>query len=246
MFPIRDLNPTRVTPIVTIGLILLNVAVFYLWQPHDNLDQEAEFLYEKAAIACELTTGQPLSEAEINTDQCTEDSAAPVFPDKNIWLAAVVSMFLHGGIGHLISNMWFLGIFGNNVEEAYGTVGYLLLYLAAGVAATAAFVYSNPEATAPLIGASGAIAGILGAYLVLFPTHRVLTIFIVFFVHVPAGAYLILWLFLQFAYQQPGVAWEAHVGGFIFGVLITLPLRSVLLARLRRLHEPTPQFRMTR
>ncbi len=246
MFPIRDLNPTRVTPILTIGLILLNVAVFYLWQPHDNPDQEVEFLYENAAIACELTTGQALSEAEIVSEQCTEDSAAPVFPEKSIWVAAIGSMFLHGGLGHLLSNMWFLWIFGNNVEEAYGTGGYLLMYLVSGVAATGAFVYSNPESTVPLIGASGAIAGVLGAYLVLFPTHRVLTIFIFFFVHVPAAAYLLLWLFLQFAYQDPGVAWEAHVGGFIAGVLITLPLRPLLLNRIRRLHEPVPQFRMMR
>lgn len=246
MFPIRDLNPTRVTPILTIGLILLNVAVFYLWQPHDSLAAEAEFLYENAAIACELTTGEALSDSEITRDECRDDAAEPAFPEKSIWLAAVVSMFLHGSLGHLLSNMWFLWIFGNNVEEAYGTGGYLLMYLVAGVAATAAFVLVNPEATVPLVGASGAIAGVLGAYLVLFPTHRVLTLFLFFFVQIPAGAYLALWFFLQFAYQQPGVAWEAHVGGFIAGVLLTLPLRPLLLGRVRRLHQATPQFRMLR
>ena len=97
-----------------------------------------------------------------------------------------------------------------------------------------------------MIGASGAIACVLGAYLVLFPTHRVLTLFIFFFVQVPAGAYLALWLFLQFAYQEPGVAWEAHVGGFIVGALLTLPLRSVLLDRVRRLHQPVPRYRILR
>ena len=100
------------------------------------------------------------------------------------------------------------------------------------------FVLANPEATIPMIGASGAIAGVLGAYLVLFPTHRVLTLFLFFFVQIPAGAYLALWFLLQFAYQEPGVAWEAHVGGFIVGVLLTLPLRALLLARVRRLHQP--------
>ena len=127
---------------------------------------------------------------------------------------------------------------GNNVEEAYGTGGYLLLYFVAGFGATAAFVIANMNATVPMIGASGAIAGVLGAYLVLFPTHRVLTLFLFFFVQIPAGAYLAFWFLLQFAVQEPGVAWEAHVGGFIVGVLITLPLRSVLLARVRRLHQP--------
>lgn len=246
MFPLRDLNPTRITPILTFALIAINVAVFFLWQPHDSLSEETEFLYENAAIACELTTGEPLSEIEINEDQCLDDSAAGAFPEKNIWLAALVSMFLHGGLGHLLSNMWFLWIFGNNVEEAYGTGGYLLLYLVTGFVATAAFVIPNSEATVPLIGASGAIAGVLGAYLVLFPTHRVVTFFFFLFVHIPAGAYLALWFFLQFAYQEPGVAWEAHVGGFIAGVLITLPLRGVLIGRIRRLHEPVPQYRILR
>ena len=246
MFPLRDLNATRIVPILTVALIAVNVAVFFLWQPHDSLIEENDFLYERAAIACEITTGDPLSEAEIASDECSDTVADPAFPQKSVWLAALVSMFLHGGIAHLASNMWFLWIFGNNVEEAYGTGGYILMYLAAGVGATAAFVYANPDATVPMIGASGAIAGVLGAYLVLFPTHRVLTLFFFMFVHVPAGAYLALWFFLQFAYQEPGVAWEAHVGGFIVGVLLTLPLRSVLLGRVRRLHQPTPQQTMFR
>ncbi len=238
MFPLRDLNPTRIFPIITLGLIALNVVVFFWWQPHDNTAEETEFLLEYAAISCELTTGDPLTEAEFATDRCVEDSARPMFPQKNVWLAAAVSMFLHGGIAHLVSNMWFLWIFGNNVEEAYGTGGFVLMYLVAGIGATVAFVFANPDATVPMIGASGAIAGVLGAYLVLFPAHRVLTLFLFFFVHVPAGAYLALWFFLQFAYQEPGVAWEAHVGGFIVGVLLTLPLRPMLLAKVRRLHQP--------
>jgi membrane associated rhomboid family serine protease len=246
LFPLRDLNPTRIFPIFTIALIAANVAVFFLWQPHDNVAAETEFLYENAAISCELTTGEPLSQQEINTEQCTDGPETPAFPQKSIWLAALVSMFLHGSIGHVLSNMWFLWIFGNNVEEAYGTGGYLLLYLVSGVIATGTFVMLNPDATVPLVGASGAIAGILGAYLVLFPSHRIVTFFFFLFVHVPAAAYLALWLFLQFAYQDAGVAWEAHVGGFIAGVLITLPLRSLLLNRVRRLHQPIPQYRMLR
>ncbi len=245
MFPLRDLNPTRIVPILTIGLIALNIAVFF-WQPSDSPSEEIEFLYERAAIACEITTGDALSEAEIASDVCLNDGATPAFPDKNVWIAVLLSMFLHGGLGHLLSNMWFLWIFGNNVEEAFGTGGYILMYLLAGIGATAAFVFANPETTVPMIGASGAIAGVLGAYLVLFPTHRVLTLFFFIFVHVPAGAYLALWFFLQFAYQEPGVAWEAHVGGFIVGVLVTLPFRPVLLGRIRRLHQPATQQRMFR
>lgn len=247
MFPIRDLNPTRVAPILTIGLIIANVAVFFLWQPHNSQRAEDNFLYENGGIACELTTGQPLSLQErANQDVCRKDSAPAAFPDKNIWLAAFVSMFLHASVIHLLSNMWFLWIFGNNVEEAYGLGGFLALYLVTGIAATGVFVYANPDATSPMIGASGAIAGVLGAYLVLFPTHRVLTFFFFIFAQVPAGLYLALWFFLQFAYQEPGVAWEAHVGGFIAGVLVTLLLRPLLLGRVRRLHQPVPAYRMYR
>jgi membrane associated rhomboid family serine protease len=242
LFPIRDLNPTRVFPIVTIALIAINVAAYFMWQPHDTAADEESFLYQNAAVACELTTGAPLTPDEIQTGVCRDDGGAPEFPDKNIWLSTAVSMFLHGGIAHLLFNMWFLWIFGNNIEEAYGAIGYLLVYLASGIAATAAFVLVNPQATAPMIGASGAIAGVLGAYLVLFPRHKILSLFLYFFVHVPAGLYLIVWFLLQFATQDEGVAWEAHVGGFVFGALLTLVMRPLLMARLRRIHQPVPRY----
>ncbi len=238
MFPLRDLNPTRIVPVITLALIAINVAVFFVVQPRASFEEESDFLFENAAIACELTTGEALSVSEVNQGPCLDDGAPAAFPNKNIWLAALVSMFLHGSIGHLLSNMWFLWIFGNNVEEAYGIGGYIAIYLAAGVGATAAFVLANPEATVPMIGASGAIAGVLGAYLVLFPTHRVLTLLLFFFVQIPAGIYLAIWFFLQFAVQEPGVAWEAHVGGFVVGAIVTLPIRTLLLDKVRRLHQP--------
>jgi membrane associated rhomboid family serine protease len=242
LFPIRDLNPTRITPIATIAIIALNIAVFFFWQPQGDTRDAQVFAYENAAIACELTTGHPLTADEINTGVCGTDAAAPAFPAKNIWLAAVVSMFLHGGLFHILGNMWFLWIFGNNVEEAFGTVGFLAFYLVAGVAATAAFVVLNPNETIPLVGASGAIAGVLGAYLVLFPTHRVLTWFLFLFVPVPAVLFLGVWFLSQFGVQGEGVAWQAHVGGFVAGLVATIPLRPMLLRRVARLHEPRSVF----
>jgi membrane associated rhomboid family serine protease len=237
LFPIRDVNPTRIRPLVTITIIAVNLAVFFLWQPQGDELAATSFAYERAAIACEMTTGEPLSEAEIVADECIEGGEA-FFPGKRVFLAGLVSMFLHGGIFHLLSNMWFLWVFGNNVEEAFGSLPYLLFYLVGGVAATAAFVLSNPESTIPLVGASGAIAAVLGAYLVLFPTHRVLTWIVIIFAPVPAVVFLGIWFFSQFGLPLEGVAWEAHVGGFIAGVLITLPLRSVLLRNVRQLHAP--------
>ena len=241
MFPIRDLNPTRITPIATIAIIAANLVVFFLWQPQAPESEVETFAYENAAIACELTTGTPLTIEEINGETCS-DEGAPVFPDKNVQLAAIVSMFLHAGVFHLLSNMWFLWIFGNNVEEAFGTLPYLVFYLVTGIGATAAFVLTNPDSTIPLVGASGAIAGVLGAYLVLFPTHRVLSWLAFLFVPIPAIVFLGIWFFSQFAIPSEAVAWEAHVGGFIVGALITLPLRPLLLRRVAGLHEPRSTF----
>ena len=243
MLPIRDINPTRITPIFTIALILANVAIFFLWQPQVDSAEGEEFLYENAAIACELTTGDPLSTQEIRSGRCEEAPANEVFPEKNVLLSAAVSMFLHGGLFHLLGNMWFLWIFGNNVEEAFGNVGYLGLYLLGGLAATAGFVIANPDTTEPLVGASGAIAAILGAYLVLFPTHQVLSLFFVFFVPIPAVIFLGLWFISQFGIQDVQVAWEAHAVGFVFGVLVALPLRQFLLNRIASLHA-TSRYRV--
>ncbi len=145
-------------------------------------------------------------------------------------------MFLHGGGLHLFGNMWFLWIFGNNVEEAFGTIGFIVFYLFTGLVATAAFVATNTTETTPLVGASGAIAGVLGAYLVLFPRHRVLSLVFLFFVPVPAMFFLGIWFLSQFAIADMNVAWQAHVGGFLAGLAITLPLREAILSRLDRLH----------
>jgi len=239
LLPIRDINPTRIFPIATIAIIAVNIVAYFAWQPAPDSVAGEEFLYEQAAIACEVTTGDPLTIREIRTAQCIDDDLGEqLFPDKNVWLAGLVSMFLHGSILHIAGNMWFLWIFGNNVEEAYGTVGYIVLYLAAGVAATMSFVLLNTDATEPLVGASGAIAGVLGSYLVLFPRHRIMTLLFVFFVPVPALFFLGFWFISQFAVADVGIAWEAHVGGFILGVILTLPLREMLLRRVRELHLP--------
>jgi membrane associated rhomboid family serine protease len=243
LFPIRDLNPTRITPVVTLLIIAVSAYVYFLVQPESGTSEEVRFLYERAAVSCELTTGDPLSVTEISEGICIEQASGQApFPDKNVWLAVLVSMFLHGSILHILGNMWFLWVFGNNIEEAFGTVGYLALYLASGLAATAGFVLINPDATQPLIGASGAIAGVLGAYLVLFPTHYVLALVFLFFVPVPAIVFLGLWFLGQFGIQEPGIAWEAHVAGFLFGLLVALVARNRLLARVARLHQPGAVF----
>jgi membrane associated rhomboid family serine protease len=155
-------------------------------------------------------------------------------PHKNVWLAVVVSMFLHGGLLHLGGNMLFLWIFGNNIEDRLGRVRYLLFYLAAGVVATASQVALDPSSVLPMIGASGAIAGVMGAYLLLYPNARILSLLFVFPVEIRAKWLLGFWFVSQFFLSpSSGVAWGAHVGGFVFGALLALGWRAGARARAR-------------
>lgn len=236
MFPLRDVNPTRITPVVTIGLIAVSLIVFFFIQARDTPSGQDEFLYRRAAIGCEITTRAPLSADEIITGDCQREVGDPVFPNKSPFLSILTSMFLHGSIGHVVFNMWFLWIFGNNVEEAFGWIRYLLMYVAGGVAATLTFVFMNPTSTVPLVGASGAIAAVLGAYAVLFPGHKVLSLLGWFIVPVPAAIFLGIWFLLQFGLGGSNVAWEAHAGGFVFGFALTLLYRQRALRRVRTGH----------
>jgi membrane associated rhomboid family serine protease len=229
MLPIRDVNPTATRPVVTGAIIAINVLVFLAIQPQESPAAD-DFAYRNAAIACEITTGAPLELREIETGECTDRAGTPFFPDKSLPGSIVVSMFLHGGLAHLGFNMWSLWIFGNNVEEAYGRLGYALVYLLSGIAATFGFVIANPELTIPLVGASGAIAGMMGAYLVMFPRHQVMTLIFFRIVAIPSVVFLGIWLLSQFFLGDSSVAWEAHVAGFVFGAVITLPFRNRLLA----------------
>lgn len=213
------------------GLIAASLAVFFGIQAREPADDQDQFLYRRAAISCEILTGDPLSMFEINNQECSDAPEDPAFPDKSPLMSVFTSLFLHGGVAHVLFNMWFLWIFGNNVEEAFGHARYAVLYIVGGVVATMAFVVVNPDSTVPLVGASGAIAVALGAYAVLFPAHRVLSFIGWFLIPVPAALFLGIWIYAQFGLGGSNVAWEAHVGGFVFGLLITLIFRRSLLRR---------------
>lgn len=244
MFPLRDNNPTRARPLFTFALIAVNLTVFFLWQPaafwlpdpETAQEEQQAFLFAHAAVPCEIAQGEPLDAEERFSGLCREAPGVPVFPEKNVYAAVLASLFLHGGLLHIGSNMWFLWIFGNNMEEAMGRLRYLAFYLLGGVVATLAFVILQADQAVPLVGASGAIAAVLGGYLALFPTRRILGLVGVWPVPVPAALFLGLWFLGQFAAQADGVAWQAHAAGFAFGFLVTFLARAPLRARLRRLH----------
>ncbi len=234
MIPIRDVHPSLTLPVITWLLIATAALVFFAIQPSSE-DLAAEFLFEYAAIPCELTTLSPLDAGDVQG--CNpNDVGTPFFPEKSLPASVFISMFLHANLLHLLGNLWSLWIFGNNVEDAYGWLGYLLLYVTSGLVATAAFVLSNPGEVTPLVGASGAISGVMGAYLVLFPRARVVSVFPIFFfipVALPAAIFLVLWFVSQFALvgSATGIAWQAHVAGFLFGAAVSFLLRRLLLGR---------------
>ena len=209
MFPIRDHNPSGRTPYVTYILMAANIAIFLSYV---GIMQDARalnsFWYDWAIIPARISDGEA-------------------------YHTLVSSMFLHGGFLHLAGNMLFLWIFGDNVEDALGHWRYLGFYIAAGVAAALAQYVMDPGSMIPTVGASGAIAGVMGAYLLLFPKAKVdiLLIFIIFFriFPIPAWIMLAVWFAMQFAGgigtdpESGGVAYWAHAGGFVVGLLLALP-----------------------
>lgn len=213
MFPIRDLNPTRRFPILTFVLIGINVLVF-LWEV--NLPERELF---------EAFVDLAVVPANIRVDPFSFES----------FLDVIRSMFLHGGYDHIFGNMLYLYLFGDNVEDRLGKILFLVLYFVSGFVAVAAQVVIDPNSTIPLVGASGAIAGVLGSYLLFFPAVRVLGIvplgWFSYLAEWPAFIVLGLWFALQLvsgfaslgaAYQGGGVAFFAHIGGFVTGMSMTL------------------------
>jgi membrane associated rhomboid family serine protease len=242
LFPLRDDNPTLLTPYVTIVLILTNVAVWiYVQGMGVNLGVLADSVCRLGAIPAEITgrtggyTGVDLGE---DLPRCDFGGLT--------YGAVVTSMFLHGGWLHLIANMWFLWLFGNNIEDSMGHGRFLAFYLLVGVIATAAHIVMTPDSMVPVVGASGAISGVMGGYLLLYPRVRIQTLFIFIIIlriiPVPAWFVLILWFGLQLltGYMDPvatsGVAVWAHVGGFVAGVVLIKLFENRALVAARKQH----------
>lgn len=237
MIPLRDANPGIGRPLVTLAVIAACTYVLLGIQLGDP--QPERVLYELATIPCEIVTGEALEQAEIQRGACFGSPGQPVFPEKSVLGSLLASLFMHGSLIHLISNMWSLWIFGNNVEDAFGRLGYFVFYVVGGLAASAAHIAVNPNSVIPVVGASGAIAAVMGAYLVLYPGHRIVSIVPPFFFFpfaVRAWFFLGIWFVGQFAFagQLTSVAWEAHVGGFLFGVAVAFLLQGRLRRRVQQ------------
>ena len=241
MFPLYDDNPTEIFPFVTLLIMGACIAVWVLVQgagfsPEVLMGSVCAF----GAIPAEITSGLLESSGRMASDPqgvCRLGGLT--------WSALGSSMFLHGGWMHLVGNLWFLWIFGNNVEDSMGHGRFLVFYLLTGLLAAGAHVASAPDSVLPMVGASGAISAIMGAYLVLYPRARVHTLLIIIIliriVPIPAWFFLLFWFGLQLAsssLQLPGggggVAFWAHIGGFLAGVVLVKLFQNQVLVQAKR------------
>jgi len=264
LFPLHDHNPTTRTPIVTYAIVAVNVVAF-LWLIRLPALEKEKIYYEQGFVPARIAQlvdhkpiqvelehqpveVQPAGEA----GQAAEAPEAKLFPlnavPGQIFLSLLTCMFMHGGWLHLIGNMWFLWVFGNNVEDRLGHATYLLFYLIGGLLASACHWIIEPGSTTPVIGASGAVAAMLGAYAITWPWARVKTLVFLFviitIIDLPALLLLGLWFGAQIwggaqalgPGQPSGVAWWAHIGGFLAGLLL-MPLLGALIGAAQQRHD---------
>jgi membrane associated rhomboid family serine protease len=240
MFPYKDDNPTFRTPVVTVALIAANVAAWVFLQ---GMGQSP--VLEHSVCQLGLVPGHLLGGLHAGATVRLGPDEYCRIGDTPAWLTVLTSMFMHGGWLHLIGNMWFLWIFGNNVEDSTGRFRFLLFYLLCGVLAGVAQSIVNPDSQIPMVGASGAISGVMGGYIILYPRVRVhMLVFLGFYItKIAVPAYLMLgyWLLIQLVsgamavgQESGGVAFLAHIGGFVGGMLLVLLFRNRALVEEHR------------
>ena len=236
LFPIGDDNQGRLkTPFVVYIIIAINAVVFLVFQQATSTEAGAEFTYAYSVVPYEITHNVDL----VAPVRVPGGPVIPQFPGPTpIWLTILTSMFMHGGWMHILGNMLYLWIFGDNVEDNFGHGKFLIFYLVCGVAASFSQIFVDPNSPIPSLGASGAIAGVLGAYLIMFPRNRVRNLVFLGFlfttIELPAVVVLGFWIVIQifsqytstFGHAQGGVAYMAHIGGFATGLLLCLLLRN--------------------
>jgi len=238
VFPLGDDNSDRVSfPIVNVVLIALNVIVFVFFQ---GMGENLKFTYAFSTVPAEITSGRDIvsedKQVKVNTVDGPQEFTMPGLQKTPIpvYLTLLTSMFMHGGIAHLLGNMWFLWIFGDNIEHDMGKIRYIIFYLLCGIVASLCHVFMNTSgesAMIPSLGASGAISGVMGAYLLLHAKRRVTVLMFRVVTQVPGFVAVGLWFVFQIisslgvlgGMEGGGVAYAAHIGGFIVGALLAKP-----------------------
>ena len=224
MIPISDINPAKNVPVISRIFITFSSLTFLFLQPKNNIDL-LNYFYKYAAIPCELINNLPISANQFYNNNCSLEPDIVIFPDKNILLSIFISLFLHANFLHILGNLWSFWIFGNNVEDKLGKVRFILFLIVSGVISIVGHSLLNFGNINPIVGASGIVSALMGAYLYLFPNAKLLVLvpFGVFFpTTIKAKFFMIFWLISQFliAIQSNNISWEAHISGFLFGYLL--------------------------
>jgi len=224
MIPISDINPARNTPVISRIFMVLSVLIYFLIQPKD-INSLFNFFYQYASIPCELNNMSPLSELQFYYNDCKIVSNEYIFQNKNLYFSVIVSNLLHANFVHLIGNLWSFWIFGNNVEDKLGKLMFITFLISTAFFSVFSHTILNLNSITPIVGASGIVSGLMGAYVYLFPNAKLLVLVPLGFLFpttIKAKYFMIFWfvsqVFLSFGTQN--ISWEAHLGGFVFGYVI--------------------------
>ena len=224
MIPISDINPAQNTPIISRIFMISVVLTYVLIQPKTDLGL-FNFFYEYAAIPCEIVTGYSISIEQYYQNDCGVISNDVIFPFKNVYLGLIYSNFFHANFIHILGNLWSFWIFGNNVEDKLGKIKFTIFLLIVGVSSISFHIFLNQESLITVVGASGIVSGLMGAYVYLFPNAKLLVLVpfgILFPTTIKAKFFMIFWFLSQIfiAISSTNISWEAHIGGFIIGYML--------------------------
>ena len=223
MIPISDINPAENTPYITRFFIFFTIAVYILLQPKNGTDL-FNFFYEFSAIPCEIQKGVPLSANQFYSNNCMVTIDNVIFANKNLMLSLLTANFLHANLLHLVGNLWSFWIFGNNIEDKLGNLKFIIFLMVAAGGSIGTHIILNYSDLNPIVGASGIVSALMGAYLYRFPNAKLLVLVpfgIIFPTTIKAKYFMAFWFASQvlISLQNNNISWEAHIGGFFVGYL---------------------------
>ncbi|MDA9862730.1 rhomboid family intramembrane serine protease [Acidimicrobiia bacterium] len=223
MIPISDINPAENTPYITRFFIFFTIAVYILLQPKNSTDL-FNFFYEFSAIPCEIQKGVPLSANQFHSNDCMVTIDNVIFANKNLMLSLITANFLHANLLHLVGNLWSFWIFGNNIEDKLGNLKFIIFLMVAAGGSIGTHIFLNYSDLNPIVGASGIVSALMGAYLYRFPNAKLLVLVpfgIIFPTTIKAKYFMAFWFASQvlISLQNNNISWEAHIGGFFVGYL---------------------------
>ena len=224
VIPISDINPARNTPVISRIFMFATVGVFLLIQPKNQIEL-FNFFYQYSAIPCELVNFSPISESQFYNNDCFNSKSNSIFPEKNLLLSVISANFFHANFIHILGNLWSFWIFGNNVEDKLGKFRFIIFLIFIGIISISVHTYLNQDSLIPIVGASGIVSGLMGAYVFMFPNARLLVLVpfgFLFPTTIKAKFFMVFWFLSQIliSISDQNISWEAHVGGFVFGYLL--------------------------